>query len=189
MVALTIYYKSLKIFKDRLYVVKHEDLVSDPKKICKKLCNFLNVKFENEMLNTHNYLDYSTGKIWPGYSSFERKAFGFSKKRTTRWKKKLSYSHIKVIEFIAYHEMTLLNYKFYKNDNFSELMDGLSFLIEGDQEKRKWKTAANTTEFDYGAEFFKNYLFDINSVKKDKNLLRRLFLFEEVYNKIKKKNH
>ena len=141
------------------------------------------------MLNTNNYLDYATGKIWKGNSTFERKTFGFLKKRITRWKKKLSYSQIKVIEFIAYHEMKLLNYKFYKNDNLFELKDGLSFLIEGDKEKRKWKTAAYTTEFDYGAEFFKNYLFDINSVKKDKNLLRRLFLFEEVYNKIKKKNH
>ena len=30
----------------------------------KKLCNFLNVKFESKMLNTRKYIDYSTGKIW-----------------------------------------------------------------------------------------------------------------------------
>ena len=187
MIALTIYYKSLKIFKNRLFVVVHEDLVKNPKKVCKKLCNFLNVKFENQMLDTTKYLDPATGKIWMGNSTFEKTTFGFSKKRTTRWKKKLSYSQIKAIEFIAYHEMKLLNYKFYKNENIAELKNGLSFLINDDTKKRKWRTGAtNRTEQNYGVEFFRNYLFDVNSVVKDKSLLRRLFLFEEVYKKIKK---
>ena len=186
MIALTIYYKSLKIFKNRLCVVTHEDLVENPKKICKKLCNFLKVKFESEMLNTANYLDYSTGKIWKGNSSFENKTFGFKKKRTIRWRKKLSYSEIRAIEFIAYHELKLLNYKLYKNDNFSELKNGLSLLINDDQRKRKWKTSTKKTEFNYGVEFFRNYIFDVNSVAKNENLLRRLFLFREVYKKIRK---
>tara|TARA_Y100000590_G_scaffold185222_1_gene211028 strand:- start:1674 stop:2870 length:1197 start_codon:yes stop_codon:yes gene_type:complete len=187
MIALTIYYKSLKIFKNRLYVVKHEDLVTNPKKICKKLCNFLNIEFDKSMLNTRNYLDYSTGKIWTGNSTFEKKTFGFSKKRTIRWKKILSPNQIKVIEFVAQHEMKLLNYKFDKNNDMSKLRKGFSYLIKDDRNKRKWKTTANTTEFDYGAEFFKSYLFDVNSVLKDQSLIRRLFLFEEVYNKIRKK--
>ncbi len=186
MIALTIYYKSLKIFKNRLCVVTHEDLVENPKKICKKLCNFLNVKFESGMLNTANYLDYSTGKIWEGNSSFENKTFGFKNKRTIRWRKKLSYSEIRAIEFIAYHELKLLNYKLYKNDSFSELKNGLSLLINDDQRKRKWKTSTKKTEFNYGVEFFRNYIFDVNSVEKNENLLRRLFLFKEVYKKIRK---
>jgi hypothetical protein len=186
MIALTIYYKSLKIFKNRLCVVTHEDLVENPKKICKKLCNFLNVKFESGMLNTANYLDYSTGKIWEGNSSFENKTFGFKKKRTVRWRKKLSYSEIRAIEFIAYHELKLLNYKLYKVDNFSELKNGLSLLINDDQKRRKWKTSTKKTEFNYGVEFFRNYIFDVNSVEKNENLLRRLFLFKEVYKKIRK---
>ncbi len=186
MIALTIYYKSLKIFKGRLCVVTHEDLVENPKKICKKLCNFLNVKYEGKMLNTANYLDYSTGKIWEGNSSFENKTFGFKNKRTIRWRKKLSYSEIRAIEFIAYHELKLLNYKLYKNDSFSELKNGLSLLINDDQRKRKWKTSTKKTEFNYGVEFFRNYIFDVNSVAKNENLLRRLFLFKEVYKKIRK---
>jgi len=187
MIALTIYYKSLRIFKNRLYVVTHEDLIKNPKKICRKLCDFLNVKFENEMLDTTNYLDYSTGKIWEGNSTFEKKTFGFSKKRTNRWKKKLSYSQIKAIEFIAHHELKLLNYKLYKNDNFFELKNGLSLLINDDKKKKKWTLDGKKIELNYGVEFFRNYLFDINSVGKDKNLLRRLFLYKEVYNQIRKK--
>jgi len=187
MIAFTIYYKSLKIFKNRLCVVTHEDLLENPKKICKKLCNFLNVKFESEMLNTANYLDYSTGKIWQGNSSFENKTFGFKKKRANRWRKKLSYSEIRAIEFIAYHELKLLNYKLYKNNSFSELKNGLSLLINDDQKKRKWKTSTKKTEFNYGVEFFRNYIFNVNSVEKDENLLRRLFLFKEVYKKIREK--
>ena len=187
MIALTIYYKSLRIFKNRLHVVTHEDLIKNPKKICRKLCDFLNVKFENEMLDTTNYLDYSTGKIWEGNSTFEKKTFGFSKKRTNRWKKKLSYSQIKAIEFIAHHELKLLNYKLYKNDNFFELKNGLSLLINDDKKKKKWTLDGKKIELNYGVEFFRNYLFDINSVDKDKNLLRRLFLYKEVYNQIRKK--
>jgi len=184
MIALVIYYKTLKIFKNRLHIVVHEDLVRNPKKICKKICKFLNVKFENKMLNTKKYINYSTGKTWSGGSNFEKKAFGFSTRRTNRWKNKLSYIEIKAIEFIAHHEMKLLNYRFYKNDNFSKLKNGLSFLIEGDKKKRKWKTDSKRIEFNYGAEFFRNYLFDIKSVGKDKSLVRRLFLFKEVYDKI-----
>ena len=187
MVALAIYYKSLKIFKNRLCVITHEDLIEDPKKICKKLCKFLNIKFKSEMLNTTKYLNYETGKVWEGNSTFEKKTFGFKKERTTRWKKKLSYRQIKAIEFITYHELKLLNYKFYKNESFSELKKGLSLLMHDDKKKRKWSTTTKKAEFNYGVEFFRNYLFDIDSAKKDKNLLRRLFLFKEVYNKIKKK--
>ena len=187
MIALTIYYKSLKLFKNRLFVVVHEDLVKDPKKVCKKLCNFLNVKFESRMLDTRNYFDYSTGKIWPGNSTFEKKAFGFSSKRANRWKEKLSYSQIKAIEFIAHHELKLLNYKLYKKDNFFELKNGLSSFVDDDKKRKKWRTGFKKAEFIYGVEFFRNYLFDIDAVEKDKKLLRRLFLFKEVYNKIKEK--
>jgi len=185
-IAFTIYYKSLKIFRNRLHVMKHEDLVSNPKKVCKDLCKFLNVKFEKLMLDTRSYTDPSTGKIWIGNSSFEKNTFGFSKSRTVRWKKKLSNTEIKAIEFIAYHELKLLKYKPYKKNNFLELKKGLSNLIDDDKTKRKWRTGIKVSEFNYGAEFFRNNLYDVNSVAKDKDLLRRLFLFKEVYKKINK---
>ena len=187
MIAFTIYYKSLKIFKNRLCVITHEDLLKNPKKICKKLCNFLNVKFESDMMNTSKYLDYSTGKIWQGNSSFENKTFGFKTKRAYRWRKKLSYSEIRAVEFIAHHELKLLNYKLYKKNSFSELKNGLSLLINDDQKKRKWKTSTKKAEFNYGVEFFRNHIFNVDAVKKDENLLRRLFLFKEVYKKIQEK--
>ena len=84
--------------------------------------------------------------------------------------------------------MKLLNYKFYQNDNYRELKNGLSFLLKGDQSKKRWGTGSKFAELNYGAEFFRNYLFDLNAVGKEKNLLRRLFLFKEVYNKIGKKS-
>ena len=82
--------------------------------------------------------------------------------------------------------MKLLNYKFYKSDNFSKLKDGLAFLMGNDNQKIKWKTGNKTTELNYGVEFFRKHLFDDNSIKNNKKLLRRLFLFDEVYKKIKK---
>ena len=187
-IAFTIYYKSLKIFKNRLYVMKHDDLVINPKKVCKDLCKFLNVKFEKSMLDTRSYIDSSTGKVWTGNSSFEKQTFGFSKKRTNRWKKKLSNAEVKAIEFIVYHELKLLKYKPYKQNNFSDLKKGLSNLMVDDKTKRKWSTGTKISEFNYGAEFFRNNLYDVNSVAEDNDLLRRLFLFKEVYKRIKK-NH
>ena len=187
MIALTIYFKSLKIFKNRLCVVTHEDLIKNPQRICKKLCDFLNVKFKKEMLDTTKYIDHSSGEVWKGNSTFEKETFGFSKKRTQRWKKILNNSQIKAIEFIAHHELKLLGYKFFKKDNFYELKSGLSLLIQDDKKKKKWALEGNKTEINYGIEFFRNYLFDINSVGKDKKILRRLFLYQEVYNQIKNK--
>ena len=57
-----------------------------------------------------------------------------------------------------------------------------------DKTKRKWRTGIKISEFNYGAEFFRNNLYDVNSVAEDNDLLRRLFLFKEVYKRIKK-NH
>ena len=82
----------------------------------------------------------------------------------------------------------LLNYKLYKKNSFSELKNGLSLLINDDQKKRKWKTSTKKAEFNYGVEFFRNHIFSVDAVKKDENLLRRLFLFKEEYKKIQEKN-
>ncbi len=49
--------KSQKLFPDKFYTVRFEDLIADPEKTMKNLCKFLTLKFKPEMLNYHKRID------------------------------------------------------------------------------------------------------------------------------------
>ena len=119
-------------FKNRIFSVKYEDLISDKKKYFKKICKFLKVKFNDNLLNEDKYLD-GLGNPWKKNSSFsyEGKKYIVSSKenykknnkskkkflkknnlkKRDKWKTVLTKNDIKTIEFICYHEMKYMNYK------------------------------------------------------------------------------
>ena len=80
-----------KYSSKRFLVIRFEDIHRNPMKTSKKFCNFLDVSFKKNMINE---------KLWPkllknniyqvNTSSYnKKKIFGFSKKRTLNWKKKI----------------------------------------------------------------------------------------------------
>ena len=101
MYALSCLYMELPIFKNRLMVLSYEDLSINPVITCKRLCNFLNIKFSSEMLDTNNFIEPSDGKIYNGFSSFEKTTSGFSKQRTIRWRKHLLKNSHQLIDFLC----------------------------------------------------------------------------------------
>ena len=119
-------------FKNQILSVRYEDLISNKKKYFKKICKFLKIKFNENLLNEDKYLD-GVGKPWKKNSSFsyEGKKYIVSSKENykkknqfkknflkknnlevkEKWKSILTKNDIRTIEFVCFHEMQYMNYK------------------------------------------------------------------------------
>lgn len=84
------------------FPLKYEDLVSNPEKWIKKLCEFLNIDFEKAMLQPEKW--ESILKETPvelGKSSFDGTVVGFSPKRANRWKEVIENWELCLVESLA----------------------------------------------------------------------------------------
>lgn len=179
------YYKCLKIFKNRIYVLRYEDFVLKPEKNCKKLCKFLNIKFEKKMINPNNFYEFGSLKPWKGNSSFKTRIKGIDKSIINIWKKKLTKDQIQTIEIICASELEVLKYKIrnkkINNFKFSNLIENFTKELKI---KRLWRSDIGQLEIDAGVEIFR-YIHR-NKIK-DIQTIRRLFLFEKTYRVFQKK--
>ena len=184
MYALSCLYMELPIFKNRLMVLSYEDLSINPIITCKRLCNFLNIKFSSEMLDTNNFIEPSDGKIYNGFSSFEKTTSGFSKQRTIRWRKHLLKNSHQLIDFLCGPEMELFGYK--RDYLFTDLVSSevlIEKILEEASKKVNWRCDFNDIKKDFGYEFFRHL-----TINKKINLplqnVRELFLFKSVFDQI-----
>lgn len=182
--ALTKYYQNHSIFRNRLLIVNYEHLSIKPEDTCRNLCNFLEIKFNSDMLNTNNFVEPSNGQVYNGFSSFEKSASGFSKNRTIRWRKYLSNSNHKLVDFICGPEMELFGYKqdhFFDGQKSSE--DLINSILEDSSRKVNWRCDFNDLKKDFGYELFRRHIID-NKINLPENNIRELFLFKDVFNEI-----
>jgi len=86
--------------KNNFYELKYEDLIKDPNYELKKICNFLEVEYENNILNY-----YSSSKELVSKDEFEWKKETFNpvdNKNSNKWKKEFNFFKILIIESICY---------------------------------------------------------------------------------------
>lgn len=84
--------RNRKIYSSkRFLVIKFEDIHTNPKKISKKLSRFLDVPFDQNMTDEKSWPKRLKNNIYQvNISSFnKKKIFGFSKKRSLNWKKRI----------------------------------------------------------------------------------------------------
>lgn len=88
--------------RENYYVHKYEDMVSDPETSLKKLCVFLEIPFNEEML--HPNIFYNT--------SFEQKRLASGIRQSSRdaWKKRLPRPLANLIRLITRRSMKLFDY-------------------------------------------------------------------------------
>ena len=98
--------------KNNFYELKYEDLIKDPNYELKKICNFLEVEYENNILNYHN-----SSKELVSKDEFEWKKETFKpvdNKNSNKWKKEFNFFKILIIESICYSH---IKENFYNENN------------------------------------------------------------------------
>lgn len=185
MMACAAYFKTLSLFKDRLYVVRYEDIVLDPEGKCRSLCEFLSVDFISDMLDSDKWVEPSTGGVYDGLSSYEEKAGGFAPHRIDRWKKYLTKPVLETIEFLIGPEMGLFNYQL-ETTNFTDWPSPsvLETLVEDAKGEKAWRCDYNSPLEDYGYELFRRAALQ-TPTELDNQTIERAFLFKEVYSELK----
>jgi len=184
--AFVLHYRNHPLLINRMHILKYEDLVSEPERSAQQLCGFLDIPFEPAMLDSGNYVDYTTGKTWEGNSSFEEALKGISAAPLEQWQDELETSVVKTVEFICGPEMTLEDYQpITAPIGCPGDADVLEYLMRDNLEACSWRSDFGNLQLDYGFELFRRALLEARG-DKDPNLVRRSFLFEEVYARLRK---
>lgn len=85
------------------HIIKYEALVKEPEKHLRKICAWLNIKFQPSMLQPTRH-----GKLWPGNSSLGYQFKAISQKAVGRYKQALADQEIKKInKFVNGHHFWL----------------------------------------------------------------------------------
>ncbi len=101
-----------KIFPNRYYVLKFEELLLNPEKEIKKLCDFIGIKFNEKMINVENFKSKKGGKWDPNkHTSFEKDLENISIKPIGRWKEHLSKEDLILTELVNSDLMKQFNYE------------------------------------------------------------------------------
>lgn len=91
------------------YCLRYEELVNEPFETIKVLCGFLDIEFEQKMLDALNFIDKS-GQRWTGDSSFDKDITEISKKPIGRWQRHALPVEAYFIEMINRPVMHEFNY-------------------------------------------------------------------------------
>ena len=86
---------------DNYYISRFEDIVSQPEKHIKQLCEFLKIDFKENMLYP-SIVDSS-------YNDSKKK-IGFDKKTLSRWKNQISPKSEVIIKLLLKNEMKEMGY-------------------------------------------------------------------------------
>ena len=149
-----------KKYKDRVMIVKYEDLILNNKIILKELSNFLNKKISKKSISQIKW-------------NFDA---------VNNWKKKPKKSkYIKLINQLLNFELKYLGYE----NEINEIDDNEFRLLFKDCLKSLNKKYDLNKEIKN--ENYRKFLF-FNKLPKNKKIINNYFLFKEVYNILKYKN-
>ena len=144
-----------------------------------KLCHFLEIPYRGDMLDSSRYVNYSTGTVWRGNSSFEKQLPGIVAGQTERWRT-LQPRIVRMLDFVCGPEMRLAGYEPVTDmaDRSAE-SEVLAYMIENGRAPCSWRTDLGDPQLDYGFELFRRVLFSLDARLLDRDVVRRCFLFEE----------
>lgn len=165
--AITAWMQHRHEFQSRVLVVRHEDLLVDPKTTLQQVCVFLGHEFQEQMLETDKYWDYGRNEYWRGNSAYGNVALGFDPARTTRWQDSLSEHSAECIEALCAYELTALGYQVAqpRNLSYEAFATAVGPLQEVNQVR--WTNSYRSQKEEYALE-----LARIDSIKSGQHNLR-----------------
>lgn len=177
-VILSNYFLSLPIFKKRLMIIKYEDLVTSPNQYLKKVCKFLQINFNKNMIDPNKYYDFVTKKNWIPHSAFNSKFPKLNNNPMHKWKKYLTKYEVKSIEFLCQNEMRSINYKLKYDIKKNDISNIFKFIKQDYNKKVNWRTDLQDFSKDKSIETFR-YKFLEGKIKKNNESFKKSFLFDD----------
>lgn len=177
-IILSNYFLSLPIFRKRLMIIKYEDLVTSPNLYLKKICKYLQINFNKNMVNPNKYYDFITKKNWIPHSAFNSKFPKLNNKPMNKWKKYLTKYEVKTIEFLCQNEMLSMNYKLKYNIKKNDISNIFKFIKQDYNKIVNWRTDLQNYSKDKRIETFR-YKFLEGKIKKKNKSFKKSFLFDD----------
>jgi hypothetical protein len=94
---------------DNHLALKYEDLVTEPERALKNLCDFLNIEYSAKMMDANEYRD-GFGTPWKGNVNTDQHD-GINTNGCERWKRELSEDEVFLCEFLCGDAMVKLGYE------------------------------------------------------------------------------
>ena len=185
LLAFAMHYEKDPVFSERLYVLTHEQVLHDPEGKAMEICDFLGVGYDPAMIDTNKFFDYSTGAIWKGNSSFEEITSGFSIHRAERWRDTLNSKALKMVEFTCGTDMALAGYACtdYVEGRWPD-SEVFEYFVKSNGDFANWRSDFRDVQKDYAFELFRHALISQSDTCLDSQLIRRSFLFEDVFTRL-----
>ena len=95
----------------RYYVLRYEDLLSNPEKYLTEICELVGLQYEKEMLNTEQYLNKVTRETWDPNTSSKEKLEGISTTPIDKWKEKIDEEDLILCELTSKKLMQYYGYE------------------------------------------------------------------------------
>ena len=180
--ALALQYSADPLFAGRLLITSHDRILTDTERSVRELCAFFDLPYDERMIDSRNFVDYTTQATWTGNSAFEDKTEGISAHRATRWKETLPPEVVDVVEWLAGPELSLMGYSpitqyahdWAPGDNIIRYLPGES---DGPS---NWRSDLGDPVQDISLELFRKRLIRAQENLIDEQASRRLFLFNSV---------
>ncbi len=99
-----------KISKKNLFILKYENLVNEPEKNLKKICKFIGVNYDKEMINLNSFKDIN-GEKWISNTSYSNSINKISTSSIGKWKKKILMEELCLLEIVLKKEMNIYGYE------------------------------------------------------------------------------
>ena len=131
-----------KKFSSKNYLlIKFEEMHKFPDKVSKKLCKFLNVRYDKNMLKVNKWKKLLSNRFnYINESAYNQKSkvYGFSVKRINKWQSHLEDWEVNLINYLCKKRLKKLNYKSSKINN-KLLKKGIKILNKDSFLKKRLK--------------------------------------------------
>jgi hypothetical protein len=183
-VAFSYNYQMGKLLKDRILIINYEKLVKYPQKEIKKMCDFLNIDYIDEMSDTEHFISPNGGNWLPNSNQGNVPQNGIFTSSIDKWKETLTCELLNLIELIVGLDLQMCGYK--TSSSFNSKMVSDAYIAHKKEHINwkdggwGWRTDNYNPELDISFELLRRNT--IENDKNDKELLELMLLFPELIN-------
>lgn len=167
-------------FRERLLVIRYEDLVAKSEAMLGRLCDFLDIVPVAAMTDAGGYRNEVGRTAWTHNSSYETARQGIDGTLAGRWRAAVEPSVAHMVELVCGPEMHWLGYR---TDQEAAARDPqvLEFLKQDAEAECSWRSDLGDPAQDYQMELDRRLLLSGIWAANDRALVRRHFLFEDMF--------